>query len=136
MAVAAGAGLLGAVRGLLVGSGRYRAAAVVIGGETVVRLVVGAALLMAGGGPLLLAAALATSAAVALLWPGILRVPGPRLVSAMGGSETEVTALFAALALFRAPYLVALGLTVRATAPLTRLVEEGGRGWRPRPVAC
>jgi hypothetical protein len=38
-----------------------------------------------------------------------------------------VTALFSALVLFRAPYLVALGLTVRATAPLTRRVEERGR---------
>jgi len=155
--VAAGSGFLGVVRGLLAGSGRYRTAGVVIGGENVVRLAVGAGLVAAGGGPLLLAVALTTGPAVVLLCPGALHLRGPRsvvppatglvgaagasvllaqvalnigppLVSAVGGSEKEVTALFAALALFRAPYLVALGLTVRATAPLTRLVTEGGRG--------
>jgi hypothetical protein len=52
---------------------------------------------------------------------------GPPLLSSLGGAGAQVTALFAAVALFRAPYLVALGLTVRATAPLTRLAAEGGR---------
>jgi O-antigen/teichoic acid export membrane protein len=59
---------------------------------------------------------------------------GPPLVAAFGGTEAEVTALFTALALFRAPYLVALGLTVRATAPLTKRVEQGGRARLRRPA--
>lgn len=154
-AVAAGAGLLGVVRGLLAGAGRYPAAALVIGGENLVRLAAGALSLALGGGPLLFAAALATGPLAVLLPRGVRRLPGaagarppgglveaaglsvllaqvvlnggPPLLSALGGAEAQVTALFAALALFRAPYLVALGLTVRATASLTRLVAEGGR---------
>jgi O-antigen/teichoic acid export membrane protein len=155
-AVAGGAGFMGVVRGVLAGSGRYRAAAVAIGGENVVRLAAGAALLAADREPRLLAAALIAGPLIALLWPGVLRLGpaarprpstglvgaaglsvllaqvvlngGPPLVAVLGGADAEVTALFSALALFRAPYLVALGLTVRATAPLTRRVEEGGRG--------
>ena len=154
--VAAGAGLLGVVRGLLAGSGRFAAAAVAVGGENVVRLAVGAAVVACGGGPLALAAVLVSGPAVVFLWPGLLRSTGPRVpgrpaaglvgatalsavlaqvalnggppvLAALGGEEAEVTGLFLALALFRAPYLLALGLTVRATAPLTRLVAEGGR---------
>ena len=154
--VAAGAGLMGLVRGVLAGSGRYRAAAVAIGGENLVRLGVGAALLAVGRSPGLLAAALVTGPLIALLWPRALCLRptggarpatglvgaaglsvllaqvvlngGPPLLAALGGGKAAVTALFSALALFRAPYLVALGLTVRATAPLTRRVEERGRG--------
>jgi hypothetical protein len=59
---------------------------------------------------------------------------GPPLLSSLGGAGAQVTALFAALALFRAPYLVALGLTVRATAPLTRMVAEGGPARLLRPA--
>lgn len=153
--VAVGAAFLGLVRGVLAGSGRYGAAAGVIGGENLLRLAVGAALLGLGGGPLSLAAALAAGPAVALAFPGAWRLgarsterastglvgaaglsvllaqvvlnSGPPLVSSLGGVEREVTALFTALAVFRAPYLVALGLSVRATYPLTRLVEERGR---------
>ncbi len=153
--VAAGSALLGVVRGVLAGAGRYPAAGVVIGGENVARLAAGAIVLALGGGPLLLAAALTTGPVVSLLFrsarhldgPAAARAPtrlvgaaglsvllaqvvlnsGPPLVSSLGGAEAEVTALFAALALFRAPYLVALGLTVRATHPLTRRVEEQGR---------
>lgn len=161
-AVAAGAGLLGLVRGLLAGAGRYPAAAVVIGGENLIRLAVAAVLLALDAGPLLLAAALATGPLVVLLFPGALRLGarsaeppstglvgaaglsvllaqlvlngGPPVLLFLGGSEAEVTALFAALALFRAPYLVALGLTVRSTAPLTRLVVERGRRGLRRPA--
>ena len=154
--VALGSGFMGLLRGLLAGSGRYRAAAVVIGGENLIRLAVGAALLASSRDPRLLAAALLTGPLIALFWPKAWRLDpvagprpstglvgaaglsvllaqailngGPPLVAALGGAEAEVTAFFSALALFRAPYLVALGLTVRITAPLTRRVEELGRG--------
>ena len=160
--VAAGAGFMGLLRGVLAGSGRYHAAALAIGGENLLRLGAGAALLAVERDPRLLAAALLTGPAVALLWPRALRLDlpagprpptglvgaaggsvllaqvvlngGPPLLAALGGREAEVTALFAALALFRAPYLVGLGLTVRATAPLTRRVAEGGRGSLGRPA--
>jgi O-antigen/teichoic acid export membrane protein len=154
---AIGSGYLGMVRGLLAGSGRYGAAAAVIGGENVVRVaavIVGAALSVDATG---IGIALLFGPLVGLLWPSSLRMPdqpaaapaagallgsagmslllaqvvlngGPPLLAALGGSEAEVTALFAALALFRAPYLLALGLTVRITAPLTRLVEDGRLG--------
>jgi hypothetical protein len=147
---------MGLLRGVLAGSGRYRAAAVAIGGENLVRLAVGGAVLAVSRDPRLLAAALASGPLIALLWPRALRLDpvagpspstglvgaaglslvlsqtvlygGPPLVAALGGAEAEVTAVFSALALFRAPYLMALGLTVRATAPLTRRAEGRGRG--------
>lgn len=149
---AVGSGYLGMLRGVLAGSGRYRAAAVVIGGENAVRVVAGALATAFGDDPALLGIALLTGPAIGLGWPGALRLGrphpeppagallgsagvslllaqivlngGPPLLSALGGAEAEVTALFTALALFRAPYLLALGLTVRITAPLTRLVED------------
>ncbi len=50
---------------------------------------------------------------------------GPVLLALSGGSPGEVTALFAGLALFRAPYTLALGLVSQLTGRLTRLVIEG-----------
>jgi O-antigen/teichoic acid export membrane protein len=163
-AVAAGAGLMGLVRGVLAGSGRYRAAAVAIGGENVVRLAAGAAFLAVDRDPRLFAAALLTGPLIALLWPRALRLDpvtgpppptglvgaagfsvllaqvvlngGPPLLAVLGADDASVTALFSALALFRAPYLVVLGLTVRATGPLTRRVAEGGRGRLRGPAAA
>ena len=147
---------------MLAGSGRYRAAAVAIGGENVVRLAAAAVLLAVDRDPRLLAAALVAGPLIALLWPGALhlgpavgpRPPtglvgaaglsvllaqvvlngGPPLIAGLGAGEAEVTAFFAALALFRAPYLVALGLTVRVTAPLTRRAAGGGRHSLRRPA--
>ncbi len=49
---------------------------------------------------------------------------GPVLLALSGGSPEEVTALFAALALFRAPYTVALGLVSQLTGRLTTFVVE------------
>jgi O-antigen/teichoic acid export membrane protein len=50
---------------------------------------------------------------------------GPVLLALLGGSPTEVTVLFAALALYRAPYTVLLGQVVQLTGALTRLVVAG-----------
>jgi hypothetical protein len=52
---------------------------------------------------------------------------GPVVLALGGGNPAEVTALFAALALFRAPYTLALGLVSQLTGKLTRLVVEGNR---------
>lgn len=46
---------------------------------------------------------------------------GPIVLSLLGGSNSHVTMMFAVLAVLRAPYTVALGVTTRLTRPLTRL---------------
>jgi O-antigen/teichoic acid export membrane protein len=88
--------------------------------------------------------------AVVVLWPGALRLGqgsssagarpfaflggaatsqlvsqtvltgAPVLLALLGGSAAQVTALFAALALFRAPYMVALGAVPQLTVRVTR----------------
>ncbi len=47
---------------------------------------------------------------------------GPVLVAVIGGAPSAVTALFAGLALFRAPYTIALGLVSPLTGRLTVLL--------------
>lgn len=47
---------------------------------------------------------------------------GPVVLALAGGSAADVTALFAGLALFRAPYTLALGLVAQLTGRFTRLV--------------
>lgn len=49
---------------------------------------------------------------------------GPIAASVVGATPAEVTALFAALALFRAPYVIALGIASRLTGTLTSLVMD------------
>ena len=46
----------------------------------------------------------------------------PVVLALAGGSAADVTSLFAALALFRAPYMLGLGLVSQLTTTLTRLV--------------
>ena len=52
----------------------------------------------------------------------LLLTGGPVALALAHGSEVEVTALFAALSLFRAPYLMALGVLPQVTERVTRLV--------------
>jgi O-antigen/teichoic acid export membrane protein len=52
---------------------------------------------------------------------------GPVVLALSGGSPGQVTALFAALALFRAPYTLTLGIIGPATGVLTTMVVEGRR---------
>jgi len=59
-----------------------------------------------------------------LIGQGVL-TGGPIFLALGGGSAGQVTALFAALALFRAPYTVAIGLVAQLTGRLTRLVVQG-----------
>ena len=47
---------------------------------------------------------------------------GPVVLALVGGSPTEVTALFASLALFRAPYTLAIGVMGQVTGWFTSLV--------------
>jgi O-antigen/teichoic acid export membrane protein len=50
---------------------------------------------------------------------------GPVVLALSGGTAVEVTVLFAALALFRAPYTLALGLVSQITGRLTALMVAG-----------
>ena len=50
---------------------------------------------------------------------------GPVLLALGGGTAAQVTALFAGLALFRAPYTVAIGLVSQVTGRLTTLLVQG-----------
>ncbi len=50
---------------------------------------------------------------------------GPVALALAGGSPAQVTALFAGLALFRAPYTLAIGLVSALTGRLTRFVVAG-----------
>lgn len=51
----------------------------------------------------------------------------PVLLAVHGGASAQVTALFLALAVWRAPYLVAMGVTPQLTTALTRLALAGPR---------
>lgn len=50
---------------------------------------------------------------------------GPVVLALSGGTPAEVTALFAALALFRAPYTLGIGLVSQITGRLAGLVSRG-----------
>jgi O-antigen/teichoic acid export membrane protein len=71
--------------------------------------------------------AFVTGASVGQLLGQAVLTGGPVLLAAAGGAPAEVTALFAGLALFRAPYTLALGLVSQLTERLTVLVVEGRR---------
>lgn len=53
---------------------------------------------------------------------------GPVVLALAGGSPAQVTALFAALALFRAPYMLALGVVPQLTSRVTGLDLSGHAG--------
>ncbi len=50
---------------------------------------------------------------------------GPVVLALSGGTAAQVTALFAGLALFRAPYTIAIGLVSQLTGRLTTLAVQG-----------
>jgi O-antigen/teichoic acid export membrane protein len=57
----------------------------------------------------------------------IVLTSGPVVLAILGGAPALITGLFSALALFRAPYMIAIGVTPRMTAWLTRTVIDGGQ---------
>lgn len=75
-----------------------------------------------GGGPVESPFAFLGGAAGGQLIGQAVLTGGPVLLALSGGSAREVTVLFAALALFRAPYTLALGLVSQLTGRLTLLV--------------
>ena len=71
--------------------------------------------------------AFVTGASVGQLLGQAVLTGGPVLLAAANGAPAEVTALFAGLALFRAPYTLAIGLVSQLTERLTVLVVRGQR---------
>ena len=66
-----------------------------------------------------------SGAAVAQLISQAILTGGPVLLALSGGSPSEVTAMFAALALFRAPYMIALGSVPQLTLRVTERTLAG-----------
>ncbi|UYM06528.1 polysaccharide biosynthesis protein [Solicola gregarius] len=66
-----------------------------------------------------------SGAGLAQLLGQLVLTGGPVALALAGGTAAEVTALFAALALFRAPYTLALGMVAQLTTAVTRLVVSG-----------
>ncbi len=64
-------------------------------------------------------------AGVAQLIGQVVLTGGPVLLALAGGSQRQVTTLFAALALFRAPYMLALGMVAQLTTRVAQLVMVG-----------
>jgi O-antigen/teichoic acid export membrane protein len=75
----------------------------------------------AASGPM---AFLAGAGAAQLVAQSVL-TGGPVVLALAGGGQGQVTTLFAALALFRAPYMLALGLVSALTAKVAALVVAG-----------
>ena len=143
---------MGLVRGVLASRGRYAAVGGVLVAENLVRCLVAQALLSAGvTDPAAYGAALLAGYAALLAWPTAWRVGagtdeartsvaflrgaaagqvvgqavltgGPVLLALAGGSPRDVTALFAGLALFRAPYTLMVGQVSALTSRVTDLV--------------
>lgn len=77
------------------------------------------------GQPLNSPLALVSGLAGGSLIAQVVLTGAPIVLAAAGGSGTEVTSLFVALAVLRAPYIIALGMTPQLTSALTRLVVQG-----------
>jgi O-antigen/teichoic acid export membrane protein len=82
--------------------------------------------------PLALASGLAAGSLIAQ----VVLTGGPVALAVMGGTPQQVTSLFLALALWRAPYLIALGVAPQLTLGLSRAALAGdnqrlrkGRRW-------
>ena len=153
--VTLGSAVIGVVRGGLGGRGRFEAVAWSLVAENGLRCLLVGGLLLAGvRDPVAHGLCLVAGPLVVVLWPDALRFTvvgagqsrpfaflggaatgqlisqtvltgGPVLLALLGGSAREVTAMFAALALFRAPYMVALGSVPQLTLRVTRHAVAG-----------
>ena len=149
------AALMGVVRGLLAGRRRFIATAATMASENLTRLMVAVVVVVLDGSVAAYGLSLLSGIIVVAAWPSVfdlhgpkLRVPvagylaglaggtvlaqialtsGPAVLSAIGGSAAAVTGLFVTMALFRAPYLMSLGLANMVTAPLSALAASGRR---------
>ncbi|WP_439939238.1 hypothetical protein ACS3YM_06400 [Nocardia sp. N13] len=152
--VVVGSAAVGVLRGGLAGRGRMAAVAWSLVAENALRcLLVGVLLLVDVRDPVAHGLCLVAGSLVAL-WPSAWRfgavgvgrsdslaflggaatgqllaqgvlTGGAVVLALLGGSPAEVTALFATLALFRAPYMVVLGVLPQVTHTVTGLVVAG-----------
>jgi O-antigen/teichoic acid export membrane protein len=152
VAVTVGSAFLGIVRGILTVRDRLVAVGLLLVAENAVRCLLAAVLMagdVTESGYYGLA--LVAGQLVGFAWPSAMRLGrtgptdqgwlrfvagasggqvisqvvltgGPVVLALLGGSPAQVTGLFVALALFRAPYTLALGAVSPATGVLTRLV--------------
>jgi O-antigen/teichoic acid export membrane protein len=149
-----GSALTGLVRGMLQARERFGAVATALVMENLIRCVVSLVLAASGNHhPGAYGLALVAGYVTGLIWPWALRMTfqgddhesplallggasggqllgqvaltgGPVLLALAGGGPAEVTVLFAGLALFRAPYTLAIGMVAQLTARFTTLVVE------------
>ena len=154
--VVVGSAAVGVLRGALAGRGRMAAVAGTLVAENALRCVLVGVLLAAGvHDPVAHGLCLVAGSLVAL-WPGAWRYAGAGagragslaflggaatgqllaqgvltggavVLALLGGSPAEITAMFATLALFRAPYMVVLGTLPQVTHHVTGLVVAGDR---------
>ncbi len=152
--VSVGSAVVGYGRGILASRNRFVATGIAIGAENAIRLLLGLLVVAVGGSIEWFGATLAGGVLVVVFWPSSFRLSAdggtahkvlefltglgggillaqvalnapPAVIAAMGGAPAAVTGVFAALALFRAPYLVALGFATRLTGPLTGYAVRG-----------
>lgn len=152
--VTVGSAAIGVVRGTLAGRGRFEAVAWSLVAENAVRCLLVGALLLAGVKDPVAHGLCLVAGSVVALWPTAWRFSGvgagasrplaflggaatgqlvgqgvltggPVLLALLGGAPAEVTAMFAALALFRAPYMVVLGAVPQLTRRVTGLAVAG-----------
>ena len=152
VAVTTGSAFLGIVRGILTVRDRLTEVGLVLVAENAVRCLLAAVLIAGDvTASRYYGVALAAGALVGFAWPSVLRLGttggadhgwlrfvagasggqvisqavltgGPVALALLGGTPAQVTGLFVALALFRAPYTLVLGVVSPATGILTRLV--------------
>lgn len=152
--VTLGTFLTGLVRGGLVGRERFTATSVALAADNLLRVLGAVVVLRVGGGAAAMGVVLGLGAAIGLAWPSAIRfragptgpsrpeellgplavgsalaqlvlVGGPVAVALLDGPPEHVTTLFVTMALFRAPYLLGLGLANQATGPLTGWTLSG-----------
>ena len=148
---------MGLTRGGLAGRNRFTATATILATENMVRVAFGLVVVAVGAEVGWYSVAIPFGMLLVLAWPDALAYEGPSVpgvaafsflgnvgggtviaqclltlgpvvLGLTGGTGAEVTALFTALALFRAPYIVALGLGIRLSARLTELTATGQWG--------
>lgn len=73
------------------------------------------------------AVSLLTGASSGQLLAQTVLTVGPVVLAVIGGAPRDITVLFLGLAVYRAPYIVAIGVVPQLTGRLTRLVDQGHR---------
>lgn len=154
-AIPVGSAAMGLLRGALAARERFRGAALSFAGENLIRVALAVVAAAAGWGVEAYGAILVGGYAIALAWPSAFRFEpdgaragahqlgflsgiaaasllaqlvltgAPVALALAGAHEVAITSTFAALALYRAPYVLATGVASRATAAVTSWALAG-----------